>query len=335
MKHWCWESLLLFTLGSFALFAQAPDYTQLQTGYLSSKDYDKAIEAGEKGLAQDPDNLGFAYNNLKASEGKKDVEGIKKWAAESSRIARKAVQNAKDDEEGKHQKDYALQVDTYTEYSLSAAAMQSATPGDVIGLFTELEQQNPKSQYISQAAGIYLRALQQSGQNAQAGAAAERILENNPDCDDALLVASDYNLTQKQNAKAVEHAVKLVDVLKAKQKPEAVSDADWQKQTNTKLGLAYWYAGLAYSGQSKFPDADKSLREAVPLLEGNTQYLGIALFNLGLADYKLAKANGNKALLQDALKFSQQSAAIKGPFQAQAAANVKVIRAEAGPARRK
>ncbi|HSM78577.1 MAG TPA: hypothetical protein VLT57_13155 [Bryobacteraceae bacterium] len=331
-----WGSILLFALGAVALSAQTPDDAQAQAGFLSSKDYDKAIELGEKGLAQDPDNLGFAYNNLKAAEGKKDAAAVKKWATESSRIARKIVQGAKDDEDGKHQADYARQVDTYTEYSLSATAMQSTTPADIISLFTALEQQNPKSQYLAQSAGVYLHALQQSGQAAQAGPAAERILGESPDSDDALLVAADYNLNQKRNAKTIEHATRLIDVLNAKQKPEAVSAEDWNKQKNTKLGLAYWYAGLAYSAENKFSEADKTLREALPLLEGNTQFLGIALFNLGLADYKLAKANGNKALLQDALKFSQQSAAIKGPLQTQAAANVKVIRAEVGTgARRK
>lgn len=333
----CWGSLLLAGLTAPALLAQNPDYAQQQTGFLASKDYDKAIEAGESGLAKEPDNLGLAYNNLKASEGKKDAAGIAKWASESSRIARKIVQNAKADEDGKRQADYARQVDTYTEYSLSAAAMQSTAPADTITLFTTLQKQNPKSQYIEQSAGQYLNALQQSGHAAEAGPAAEQILEDHPDCADALLIAADYNFNHKQNAKAIDQSNKLVDVLKAAKKPDAVSDADWQKQTNAKLGLAYWYSGMAYSGENKFSDADKSLREAVPLLEGNQQVLGMALFNLGLADYRMAKSSGNKALLRDALKYSEQSAAIKSPLQAQAAANVKVIRAEAGtrPTRRR
>lgn len=330
MKHAYWGSLLLLALCPFGSLAQAPDYAQLQSGYLSSKDYDKAIDAGEKGLAQDPANLGFAYNNLKASEGKKDAEGIRKWATESSRIARGIVQNAKNDDEGKRQADYARQVDVYTEYSLFAAATQSTAPADVINLFTALEQQNPKSQYLERAAGPYLHALQQGGRASEAGPAAERILVNNPDCDDALLIAADYSLNRKENAKAAEHAGKLVEVLNAQKKPDGVADADWEKQKNTKLGLAHWYAGIAYSGESKFAEADKSLRQAVPLIEGNNQYLGVALFNLGLADYKLAKSSRNKALLQDALNFSQRAAAIKGPFQNQAAANVRVIRTEMG-----
>lgn len=321
---------LLLAAFAFTAVVSAQDYTQIQTESLAAKDYAKVIDAGVKGLEKDPDNLGYAYNNLKASEGLKDAAGIQKWAAESSRIARKVAQNAKDDEEGKRMTDYARQTDIYTEYSLSVGAAQSTNPAETIALFDTLEKQNPKSQYIGQSSGMYLRALQKTGKASEMGPSAERILVNCPDCDEALLIAADYNLNQKQNAKVVEQSSKLIDVLNSQQKPEGMTDADWTSQKNKKLGLAYWYNGLAYSGQGKFADADKALRNAVPLLAGNDQLLGVGLFNLGLADYNMAKASKNKALLQDALKFSQQSAAIKGPLQGQAAANVKVIRAELG-----
>jgi tetratricopeptide (TPR) repeat protein len=172
--------------------------------------------------------------------------------------------------------------------------------------------------------------LQQSGQAAQTGPAAEQVLAGDPKCDDALLFAADFNLNQKHNDKAIDYAGQLAEAVKAKAKPEGVADADWEKAKNAKLGLAYWYSGLAYNAAGKFGDADKVLRQAIPLLQDNQQALGVGLFNLGLADYKMAKANGNKPLLQDALKYSQQSAAIKGPLQTQAAQNVKAIRGELG-----
>ena len=58
--------------------------------------------------------------------------------------------------------------------------------------------------------------------------------------------------------------------------------------------------------------------------------LGPALFYLGVVNYQLAKTGKtpNKAALQDAARFSEQSAAIPGPFQQSAVKNYNSIRAE-------
>ncbi len=88
--------------------------------------------------------------------------------------------------------------------------------------------------------------------------------------------------------------------------------------------------GIVYSGQKKYSHADKVLRQALPLIKGDNQMLGVGLFHLGVADYELGKSTKKRALLQDALKFSQQSAAIKGPLQAQAQANVKAMGRQVG-----
>ncbi len=284
--------------------------------------------------AQATDKLVDAYNKLKEAEGAKDAAGVLKWAAETSRIAREEQKSAAADDDGKRRADYARQVDTYTEYSLSAAAMQAADPKDTIALVEALTNQNPKSQYLTQATGVYLRALQQTKQGDQANAAAEKILEADPNNDDALLIAADYNQGHKRFAQSAADGEKLVTAMQAKAKPEGANDADWDKMKRTKIGLGYWYAGVAYASQNKFAEADKALRAAVPSLPAGSEILGTGLFYLGLSDYKLAKAGGGKAMLQDALKFSQQSAALKSPMQTQAAANVKVIRGEVGPAKR-
>ena len=284
--------------------------------------------------AQSTDKLVDAYNKLKEAEAAKDAAGVMKWAAETSRIAREEQKTAAADEDGKRRADYARQVDTYTEYSLSATAMQAADPKDTIALVEALMSQNPKSQYLTQATGVYLRALQQTKQGDKANAAAEKILQTDPNNDDALLIAADYNQSHKRFSQSAEDGEKLVTAMQAKPKPEGASDADWDKMKRTKIGLGYWYAGVAYASQNKFAEADKALRAAVPSLPAGSEILGMGLFYLGLADYRLAKAGGGKTMLQDALKYSQQSAALRSPMQTQAAANVKVIRGEVGPAKR-
>jgi hypothetical protein len=44
----------------------------------------------------------------------------------------------------------------------------------------------------------------------------------------------------------------------------------------------------------------------------------------------MAQASKNKTQMADAMNFSKQAAAIKGPLQAQAAKNVKVMQQEFG-----
>jgi hypothetical protein len=56
--------------------------------------------------------------------------------------------------------------------------------------------------------------------------------------------------------------------------------------------------------------------------------MGPALFYLGLADYHMGKAAKGGIRMSDALKFMQQSAGIKGPFQAKAQSNVAVMKKE-------
>jgi hypothetical protein len=55
--------------------------------------------------------------------------------------------------------------------------------------------------------------------------------------------------------------------------------------------------------------------------------LAEALFYLGLANYRLAEG-GQKERAGDAVRFSQQCAAIPGPFQVPARTNLKAIRAK-------
>jgi hypothetical protein len=106
--------------------------------------------------------------------------------------------------------------------------------------------------------------------------------------------------------------------VQSKPKPEEISDADWQKKKTTLLGLAYWMQGLSYNGNKQFSQAAKALRQSLPLVKGDNQLEPVVLFQLGVADFQLGKASKNRAMMQDALKFSKQSAAVKSPVQTDA-----------------
>jgi tetratricopeptide (TPR) repeat protein len=306
---------------------------QLQAGYLQGKDYDKAIEAGEKALAADPDNTEAAYNNLKASEAKDDADGVMKWSAETSKAARKEIASFKAGADDKSRLDYAKQVDTYTEYSVYAISAKATDPAKIVALTESLQQRAPDSPYLSKAYGRYLTALQQTGQKEKAGAAAEQQLQRDPNNKDVLAFAASDNLQKNNQEKTLAYASKLAEVMQSKAKPDDVADADWAKKKQTMLGFAYWMEGVSYNGQHQYAKADKSLRSALPLVKDNGQLLPIVLFHLGVADFELAKASKSRAMMNDALNYSKQSAALKSPVQTEAANNVKAISRALGPRR--
>src|SRR5579871_2582786 len=123
---------------------------QLQAIYVKKKEYDKAIEAGEKALANNPNDLDVAYMGLKAAEGKEDPALVKTWSLRSHELAQKAIVSTKapaDDDE-KQQLEYIKGVSAYSEYAVYALATKVKDPKQVAELGATLEQENVKSQYM-------------------------------------------------------------------------------------------------------------------------------------------------------------------------------------------
>lgn len=303
--------------------------SQLQPVYMKANDYDKVMAAGEKLVAMDGTDLDAAYASLKAAEGKKDVDLVRKWAEKTSDIARKAAAapqpgEADQVEAWKQRVDYAKQVDTYTEYAIFAVALANPGSPKTVALYEALEQRYPKGQYLGQLTPTYIVALNQTAPD-KVIPAAERILARDPANEDMLLVVADAYMNKKQNDKALAASTKLIETLKAKPKPENIPQADWDNKKNQSLGRAHWMTGIIYADQQNWPAADSALRAAVPYIKNNQALEGPAYFYLGLANYRMGKGK-NRAQMADALKFSEQSAGIKGPFQGPASQNVKAIR---------
>lgn len=312
-------------------------WSQLQPAYIKAGSFDKAIAAGDKLVSLDPMDLAAAYGNLKAAEGKKDGAAVAKWAASTSAIARKTVEQPKgadqSDEDYKGAVDYAKQVDTYSEYSLYSTALTEPDPKTVMLLAETLEKQNPMSQYVPMVLSRYSWAARELKSPGSAVAMGERALERGQMNEDLLLLMADYQMNlppgKKDEEKIIQYSTKLIEYISAKPKPEGVSEADWQKRKDSILGIGNWMAGTTYGSQKKFAQADKSLRTALPLIQDNEQLMAGALFYLGLSNYQMGRGK-NARQVADAVKFMQQCAAIKSPYQGQAAKNAAVMRKETG-----
>ena len=102
--------------------------------------------------------------------------------------------------------------------------------------------------------------------------------------------------------------------------------ADWERKRTGALGRAYFIAGAIHTEKGVYANADKELRAALPLIKGNDGMMGPALFHLGVANYQLGKMTLNKPRMLEGAKFSEESAAIVGPYAQQAWKNAMLIK---------
>ena len=311
-------------------------YSQKQDLHVKAQEWDKAIEAGTKAVAIDPEYLEVAVAALKAAEAKKEMAQVKSWAGKTSEIARRSVATPKRGEEeaddAKARIDYAKQVATYADYALFNAAIQGGSPAVTIEMAEALKAQSPDGEYWPQVAPGYVLALNQQGQAAKAVGVAEELLGKDATNDDLLLLVGNHYFGLQPASKANQDKVllytdKAVAAWGTRQKPAAMAEVDWEKKKAGSLGYSLWMNGMTQAALNKLPESDKVLRQALPMLT-NDQLKAGALFNLGLANFKMGEAAKNKAQLTDAANFSRLCAAIKSPYQAQAAANLKGIQAK-------
>ncbi len=286
--------------------------------------FDKALAAAAKVLAEDPTDMETAYAAVKAAEAKKDPEVVRIWAVRSSELARKLAQTPKggeeDDDAFKQRVDSAKSVDTYTEYALFAAAVQVPEAAKKVELFKTLEERAPESTYLSQAYGLHFQALVQSGDLPGAVGLAEKLIPKGQANEEMLATAGDFYLRQnREPQKVLDYASKLLASVNTRQKPEAVGDADWRKWKDHYFGLGQWMEGVIYCVQGKYTDSNQVLRAALPLLEGNDEYKAAALFNLGIANSHLRN-------VPDAARFFEQCAAIQSAYRPVCTDNLKAFR---------
>lgn len=278
------------------------------------------------------DSLDDKYQALQDAVAHKDAAQVKKLALEVFPLANTAISEpAPTDADEKpawtSRVDHAKSINTYAEYALSAVALESpaATQVDMIAA---LEQQNPKSKYLDGAYGPYLVALSETGASAKVVPVAEKALANFPDNEDLLLVLTDNAVSRKQTDRALTLSTRLVSACLKHPKP-ANASAQWERRRTATLAHAYYISGVIYGQRGQFVNADKNLRAALPLIQGNQPALAESLFYLGMANYQIGKMTNTKAKILEAAKFSEQSAAIQSGYTDQARHNALVMKAEA------
>jgi hypothetical protein len=279
------------------------------------------------------DELDDSYQGLQDAVTKKDAAQVKKLAAPVFELAGKVIAapaptNAIEKEDWPNHVKYAQEAQGYAEYALFAVGVQS-DPATMVDLLGTLEQMSPKSKYLDQGYEAYLAALHQAGKDDAVPGIAEKAIVNFPNNPDLLLVLANAAQVKKQADRAIGFANRLVAAANARQKPETVSAADWERQKNVWLGRGYWISGVLNGEKNLYALSNKSLRAALPYIKGEPSLMAPALFFLGVSNYQLGTMTNNKQQVMEGATFSSQCAAIEGAYQHQCWLNAQNIKGAA------
>ncbi len=309
-------------------------YEQMYPAYQKANQFDKALAACDKLLTVDPEDARSAHGCLKVAEATKNPDTVKTWSGRTSEIARKVAASPKPKDEDeveawKERVDFAKQFDIYTEYTLYAAALGTTDAKKKVELLETLEQRDEKYEHLPALRDHAFRSLLAANDLAGVQAFADKMIARNLATEDMLMVSADAAFNAKNYDRTQELAGKLIAMISGKAKPQGMSDADWETRKNGFLARAYWWDGISFGIQNKHVQADKSLRTGLPFMKGNDQLLAGAYFYLGVANYKLGDTKSpDQQRILDAIRFNEQCAAIKSPYQAMAQRNLKAIRTQ-------
>jgi tetratricopeptide (TPR) repeat protein len=295
--------------------------------FLEQKNFDKALEYGDKLFALDPDNFQNAMNMIRAASEKGDSERVVGYGEKAQGILKRYRESpapaGTQPQVWEDQKAKTLEANkegvAYIQQAVYNGALRARDAGKRAALLTRFAQIFPDSPYTNQALGVAATSFLQAQNAPKMLEVATGLLAKDPNNLGMLLLLSDYYCDKTdQLAKAETYAKKAISLLDTATKPKGATDEQWAQQKNLQKGLALSSLGQVNIEKKDNAQAVENLKAAAPLLKpddgsyGRNQYrLGFALLNLKrTAEAKEAltqAASVNspyKALAQDKLKTS-------------------------------
>jgi len=299
--------------------------------YLNAKQYDKVYEYGQKLYALDPDNFSNAVNMVRAANEQGDTNHLFAEGEKAGAILQRfkaqpppAGTSADDWKLQQRQKlDAVKDNEDYIEQSLLNAAYQQKDPTAKANLLVRYAKAFPDSPGATQALDAAAVTYQQAQDRPKMLETANFVLDKYPDNLGALLLlADDYSEKGENLDKAEAYAKKAAALCDSAKKPDAVSDADWQKQITLQKGLALSALGQVNLQKKDNAAAADNLTKAAPLLKGNNSVYARNQYRLGFAYLNLKKTADAKQAFTDA-------ASVDSPYKGPAEEKLKAIPARA------
>lgn len=301
-------------------------YSEIQDRYRRAGQLDKALAAGEKLLALAPDDIDTARLNWRMAETKGDAVLTKKWSAATLAIAERLV-NApipSDPEEMKAAEErlaLARQFMRNTDHDDYVKALDIRDPAQRIAALDEFVKRRPQNPYLDQIEVAEFVAYRETGDVDKTLEVAEKIIAHNDSYDSAVLFVAEINFRRKKDPKrTLALATKFIEKAASATKPEGTTDEQWARTKTQNVGLAHYIIGSIHFQNGEWASADRYLRAAVPMI-GDDQFRATTLNQLGWVNYQMQNA-------LEAIKFYRLCAAIRSPFQEQAAKSIIAIKAE-------
>lgn len=299
--------------------------------YIEQKNYDKAMEYGDKLFALDPDSFQNAMNMIRAASEKGDPERVVSYGEKASGILKRVKDapapagTAPEDWEERKTKTLASNKDgiDYIQQAVYNGAIRAADPGKRAALLTRFAQAFADSPYTNQALGVAATSYLQAQNVPKMLEVANGLLAKDPNNLGMLLVLSDYNCDKPdQLAKAETYAKKAISVLDTAQKPEGLTDEQWAQQKGLQKGLALSSLGQVNIEKKDNAQAVVNLKAAAPLLKPDDG-------SYGRNQYRLGFALANLKRTAEAKEAFTQAASVNGPYKTLAQDKLKAAAAPA------
>ena len=295
--------------------------------YIAQKNYDKAFEYGDKLFALDPNNLSNLVNMIRAASEKGDSDKLITYGEKLPGILQRFKESpapaGEEPEAWQRQKAATLESNkdniNYIEEAVYMVDYRTPSAAKRAAQMTHFAQIFPDSPYANQALGVAAASYQQAQNIPKMLEVADGLLAKDPNNIGMLLLLSDYYSEKgEQLDKAETSANKAIALLGSAQKPESVTDEQWQQEISLQKGLALSSLGQVSIQKKDNAHAVDNFEAAAPLLKpnegsyGRNQYwLGFALLNL--------KRNA------EAKEAFTQSASVNSAYKSLAQAKLKTF----------
>lgn len=288
--------------------------------YVSQKNSAKVYEYGDKALAADPDDFDVAVTLVRTANDAGDTDRLYGYAEQAGAILqrydKKPAPAGVEPSSWDSIRKQAIAGDqdsiNYVEYAFYSNAYKVADMNQRAALMLRFAAAFPNSQYTAKAELLAPASYQQAKNYPKMIESANAVLARDPNNVDVLLLLADYYGEGGQHLDlAAADAKQAIAAVGAAKKPDAVSDADWQKQVSLQTGLAWSALGQVYITQKNEAQALTAFQTAAPLLKDNPASYARNQYRLGFAFLNL-KRNA------DAYRAFSDAASVDSPYRAMA-----------------
>jgi len=264
--------------------------------YSGEKQYDKAFEYAEKGLALDPDDYGIAYSAFRAAQEKADVEHEFRYGLALADIVARYKQKpapAGEDEgvwaaRKKETLAGAAEGMNYVSASLFNGARGLQDAKLQASLLERYALAFADSPYAEPAQTLVADSYRRMQDYAKMTSFAQQVLAKDPSNIGMLLLLADDGSDRGVNlAQADECARKALELIGKAQKPAGATDEQWTQRVSVQQGIAWSSIGQVAIQKKNDAGALDAFQKAAPLLRGeaflyarNQYRMGFALVNL-------------------------------------------------------